>query len=117
LVEVGHKRRYNMRVRLEIFHKETLLKELELINLDDCHKIIGLLNYGGFVVSGVKYLADEYFVTGFEENVRANVRLNVSSEIEIEQKRQNSLAALDPDFARRVTPIFKRYTGSGESVN
>jgi hypothetical protein len=117
LVEVGHRRSHNMRALLQIFHKETLLKELDLIDLDDCHKIIGLLNYGGLVKNGVKYLAEEYFVTGFEENVRAAVRLNVSTEAEIEQKRANSLAALDPSFVSKLAPIFQRRGGNGESVN
>lgn len=105
-----------MRAFLQVFHKTKMLQELDLVSLDDCHKIIGLLNYGGLMLNGEKYLAEEYFVTQFEDNVRAHVRLNVVTERELEEKRANSLSAF-PDLAQRLTPIFQRRNGNGESVN
>lgn len=105
-----------MRSVLKVFHKDKNVANVQLADLDDAHKIIGLMNYGGWINENVKYIIEEYFITSFEDAFVV-VRVNVQTEREADEKAMSQFQNLSPSFKEKLVPLFKRNTPDGESIN
>lgn len=91
-------------------------KELHRLNtsVDDMHKLIGIMTYGGWKPETVKYIVDDYHVTSFEPLV---VSVSLVTEEELNRRTVNQMAGLQEEFKTRLVPVFKRQTGGGETIN
>lgn len=94
-------------VILRILHGGIEKARLE-VDVDNMHKLIGIMSYGGWKDGGIKYVVEDYYLTNFNP---MEVHVNVQTEEELNKKTMNHLAGLSnlsSEFKERLLPAFKR---------
>lgn len=95
-----------MRAIMTIQNNDGALVDPIEMALEDIHKFLGVLSFGGYMFNNQKLIVDSYYAVELTPVLRVTV--NMITEVEFLRKQMASQGYMDPSFTSKLTPPFQR---------